>query len=288
MNPASFVDIRKEYHQRLCSNLLGYRGSALTVADGSNRASVRIADEMARAMGFPLAPAPPDKGQTLGTLFTQHTMRFIEEAFTRLNHLRPARWIFSATQGEIGISEFDQYKHLAELKEVIKQYRELRAALEGDYIITPDIIIAREPVNDNEINIASQLINSGDKIGTLTPLREGNYSQPHRILHGSVSCKWTIRSDRSQNTRTEALNLIRNRKGNLPHIMCVTLEPLPSRLASIALGTGDLDCTYHAALYELQTAVESLGNDVAIDLLHTLVEGRRLRDISDLPLDLAI
>jgi hypothetical protein len=55
------------------------------------------------------------------------------------------------------------------------------------------------------------------------------------------SSKWTIRSDRSQNSRAEALNLIRNRKGHLPHIVVVTGEPLPSRLASITLGTGDID-----------------------------------------------
>ncbi len=37
-------------------------------------------------------------------------------------------------------------------------------------------------------------------------------------------------SDRAQNTRSEALNLIRNRKGRLPHIVVVTEEPSPSRL----------------------------------------------------------
>lgn len=66
------------------------------------------------------------------------------------------------------------------------------------------------------------------------------------------------------------------------------MEPLPSRLSSIALGTGDIDCTYHAALYELQSAVADCGNEEAIEMLRILVEGRRLRDISDLPFDLAI
>src|ERR1035438_2137764 len=68
------------------------------------------------------------------------------------------------------------------------------------------------------------------------------------ILHASISCKWTIRSDRVQNARSEALNLIRNRKGRLPHVVVVTGEPLPSRLSAIALGTGDIDCVYHFAL----------------------------------------
>ena len=112
--------------------------------------------------------------------------------------------------------------------------------------------------------------------------------QAHYILHASVSCKWTIRSDRVQNSRAEALNLIRNRKGKLPHVVAVTAEPLPSRLASLCFGTGDLDCIYHIALDELLRAVEELGYDDALSTLQELVDGRRLKDISDLPLDLAV
>ena len=37
-------------------------------------------------------------------------------------------------------------------------------------------------------------------------------------------------------------SMIRNRKGHLPHIVVVTAEPMPNRLASLALGTGDIDC----------------------------------------------
>ncbi|HXC16456.1 MAG TPA: NgoMIV family type II restriction endonuclease, partial [Holophagaceae bacterium] len=108
------------------------------------------------------------------------------------------------------------------------------------------------------------------------------------ILHASISCKWTMRSDRSQNARTEALNLIRNRKGKLPHIVVVTAEPTPSRLASIALGTGDVDCVYHFALPELQYALSQEDSEDGRELLKTMVDGKRLKDISDLPLDLAI
>lgn len=108
------------------------------------------------------------------------------------------------------------------------------------------------------------------------------------ILHASISTKWTLRSDRAQNARSEALNLIRNRKGRQPHIVVVTGEPTPSRLSSLALGTGDIDCVYHFALYELQEAVADLGNSEAEDLLAMMVDGKRLKDISDLPLDLSV
>jgi len=120
----------------------------------------------------------------------------------------------------------------------------------------------------------------------LASLRKQNGGAP--ILHASISCKWTIRSDRAQNSRSEALNLIRNRKGRLPHIMVVTAEPLPARLASIALGTGDIDCVYHFALQELQDSLIELGLHDALELLKIMIDGKRLKDISDLPLDLAV
>ncbi len=80
---------------------------------------------------------------------------------------------------------------------------------------------------------------------------------------------------------------MRNRKGRNPHIVAVTVEPMAGRIASIAMGTGDVDCTYHAALDELLQATRDLDYSDAEDTLQTLIQGRRLRDISDLPLDLA-
>ena len=68
----------------------------------------------------------------------------------------------------------------------------------------------------------------------------------------------------------------------------VTGEPMPSRLASLALGTGDIDCVYHFALYELMEAVNRIGAEDSIELLNILVNGKRLKDISDMPLDLAV
>ena len=67
-------------------------------------------------------------------------------------------------------------------------------------------------------------------------------------------------------------------------------EPLPSRLASLALGTGDLDCVYHFALYELMDAVREYGakgREDIVEQMENLVQGKRLKDISDLPLDLS-
>ena len=282
-----FADLRREYHERLCRDILGYRsGTAIyNVADRGSVASIALAQGMADAMGFPPATNAPQSGQTAGSMFTLATRDFLEAAFARLGHLRPGTWMWVTNPSETAIAVFDQFDHLAELRQFLRAHRELETALGSDYLVTPDIVIGRLPVDDDEINAGEPLLDQRDRVARLTPLRSVAGRRP--ILHASISCKWTMRSDRAQNTRTEALNLIRNRKGRTPHIAAVTLEPLPGRLASIAMGTGDVDCTYHAALEELLIATADSDFHDAHELLQTLVDGRRLRDISDLPLDLA-
>ena len=175
--------------------------------------------------------------------------------------------------------------HTVICSQLARKYPEINVALGNDYIFRPDIVIARWPEEDESINGTEKLVDS--ETARKSSLRRSNNAIP--ILHASVSCKWTLRSDRAQDARTEALNLIRNRKGRVPHIVAVTAEPLPGRLASLALGTGDLDCVYHFALRELQETIASLGmEEQGKQMLTDLVQGSRLKDISDLPLDLAI
>lgn len=53
-------------------------------------------------------------------------------------------------------------------------------------------------------------------------------------------------------------------------------------------GTGDIDCVYHFALPELVEAVNDTQAEDSIEMLDILISGKRLKDISDLPLDLAV
>ena len=274
--------LRKAYHKEICKQILGYRaGGVPSVADKASKRSIELAQGILTRMQFSPCPEPPT-GQRAGALFESLTRDYLAEAFHLLQHLRPGDWTFSV-HGDV--TAFDQYEHLTDLAQVLAQQPGLRATL-GDYLVKPDIVVGRSPVSDQEINQDANIF-QGDT-ATLTPLRASNFPDPKPILHASVSCKWTIRSDRSQNARTEGLNLIRNRKGNTPHIVIVTAEPLPSRIASVALGTGDLDCVYHMALYELGESVEKVGDETLSEMFNLLVDGKRLRDISDLPFDLAI
>lgn len=286
----TLAELRRVYHRKIDSQIVRIsrkgRQTYPNFADGSSQSSVLIANGIATTLGFSNRKGPVITGQTAGTLFEKLTCEFIENAFMAIRHMRPGRWQYLTTQTQI--SNFVQYQHLETLDSLVNDSQTLSAALGHGYIVTPDIIIARCPATRDEINVAHAFL---DDSGTasLTPFIDGNQSKSLPFLHASISCKWTIRSDRSQNTRTEALNLIRNRKGNLPHIVAVTAEPLPMRIASLALGTGDLDCVYHFALDELRKVCETLpkGED-QLEMLETMVQGNRLRDVSDLPFDLAV
>jgi hypothetical protein len=281
--------LRKEYHAKLCDTICGFRHGTkvLNIADTDNEYSVDVSLKMVSKLCAKIS----DKNvtpQTIGQKFAEITKGFIDIAFQKLLHLRPGKWCCSTSQSACGITVFDQYAHLSQIQKILNENPDLKTALGGDYLITPDITISRESETDENINKKEKLLDSGKHIVSCSPLRKENVPDFPRILHASISCKWTIRSDRAQNTRTEALNLIRNRKGNAPHIVAVTFEPLPGRLASLALGTGDLDCMYHVALHELREAIRETKSNDHIEQIDTLIRGRRLRDISDLPFDLAI
>lgn len=254
-------------------------------ADKDNRASVAIAAGIANLLQ---AETQSERlaGQTSGNRFEDACAAFVRNTFCKLGHLRPGNWDVHQVTGRnrLEIAKYEQFAHLVALDEAARKNPELAAALGSDYTITPDVVVVRSAESDSAINAQGRLVDNN--VALHASLRRANGGWP--LLHASISCKWTIRSDRAQNARSEALNLIRNRKGRLPHVVVVTAEPTPSRLASIALGTGDIDCVYHFALYELQETLESLKMYDAIDMLAVMVDGKRLKDISDLPLDLAV
>jgi hypothetical protein len=281
-----FTEARKSFHLALRTSVLKTDARGIpTNADGSSKASIKIAVGIMSKLGAESTGARL-AGQMSGNQFEEICKNYLEQVFPHLNHLRPGRWEVSKglAGGRLAIAQFDQYAHLAALDAAAKDNPELSAALGSDYLIKPDVVIIRYPELDEVINITTVLVD--DTSAQLTSLRAQNNQQP--ILHASVSCKWTLRSDRAQNARSEGLNLVRNRKGRLPHIVVVTAEPTPNRIASIALGTGDVDCVYHFALPELVETITDLGYEDAEELLNTMIKGKRLRDISDLPLDLVI
>jgi hypothetical protein len=286
MTNSLIAEARKKYHKALLDfGVLTIDKKGIpSNADSSSKLSVAIAKGIADR----LMAEVHDKavGQTSGAKFEQINMEFLQDTFPKLQNIRPGDWKIAklGNRNTIKTSSFAQYEHLEYLMKLIADDTELAASMGNDYMVAPDVVIYRELLTDQDINSTQLVVD--EYVSKMAMLRKNNGGKP--ILHASISAKWTMRSDRAQNSRTEALGLIRNRKGHLPHIMVVTGEPLPSRIASLGLGTGDIDCMYHFALYELIQAVNDTGAEDSIEMLNSLIVGKRLKDISDLPLDLCV
>lgn len=275
---------REQFHQHLLSEILVVDSHDVPAnADRGSVLSIKIAKAIIDSLGGAKIGTRLE-AQTAGKKFESITHTFLEDTFPRFVHLRPGSWSIAlvSRKGTEEIAKFEQYQHLSHIEEALSHDPALAAAIGSDYVIAPDIVISRAPTTTAEINRSIPLIS--DSTGRHAFIREGR----RPVLHASVSCKWTIRSDRSQNARSEGLNLTRNRKGRPPHIVVVTAEPLPARIRSIAIGTGDIDCVYHFALPELEKAVIDVNDRASIDSVRMLVDGNRLKDITDLPLDLLL
>lgn len=281
-------DMRKSFHRHLIAHgtlAVNDRGIPSN-ADKSQKSSIKFASGIAARIGV-REQQHRLAGQISGGNFEKEVADFVRSSFNLFRHLRPGTWEvrnLGSSRHHYPLATMEPYVHLEELNRAVSKNPELRAVLGNGYLISPDVVVARFPEPDEVINGGMTLVDETVARGAL--LRSVN--NKNRILHAVISCKWTLRSDRAQNARSEALNLVRNRKGRLPHVVVVTGEPSPSRLASLALGTGDIDMVYHFALPELLESVGEAGNDEASSMLEAMVDGSRLRDIADLPLDLTV
>lgn len=195
------ASLRDEYHRQIGLQIVRFSGTAAknypNFADSGSRSSISIASRLSDALGFARHLGRLD-GQRTGKLFEGLTCWFVSEAFAAIQHLRPGMWDYRSEQ--TAIHSFVQYQHLKVLDSVVGTNATLAAALGRDYIITPDVVVVRYPVSDDEINKRGLVVDTESSVAKLTQFRAANQldSECRPFLHASISCKWTIRSDRSQ------------------------------------------------------------------------------------------
>ncbi|RZB17128.1 restriction endonuclease [Streptomyces sp. F001] len=233
------------------TNLLGWKKLEKTSklvpnnADSDSDTSKLIAKHVLEALGVEPDVVLPDAPDSLGPALEHAVCDHLKTALPA-----EAPGCVWHVDHKKTVADFAQYEHLDRVAKAVRENATLRVDLGRDYLIKPDVTI-----------------------GITRPPAE-TAARPH--LHAAVSCKWTIRSDRVQNVRHEFLQMIRHRRGRLPHLVVVTAEPMPSRIASIARGTGEADAIYHVAFDALKTAVADVGNSKQRDDLSEIIEQGRL------------
>jgi hypothetical protein len=223
-------------------------------ADSDSVASTLISEGMLLALGLePGVDVEPPKhpGNILENNVRDGIRKFLSQDVSRRD--------WEVDRGRL-ITYFSQYSHLKRVDELVQANPELRITIGQDYLIRPDVTV-----------------------GMAGP--DGASGRP--FLHAAISCKWTIRSDRVQNIRHEFNQMIRHRRGRQPHLVAVTAEPLPSRLAAIARGTGEVDAVYHVAFDALRQSIDNCANPMQKDAWSECVEQGRLLSYEELPRTLA-
>ncbi|WP_026248399.1 NgoMIV family type II restriction endonuclease [Streptomyces sp. LaPpAH-108] len=224
-------------------------------ADSNSTPSKELARRILDSLEVPPGIVLPDTPKNLGPKLEQAVTADLSETVPETDPSRA--W-------QIGhkkvVADFSQYTHLGKLEQAVHKNPVLSADLGRDYLIRPDVTVGVP----------------GDPLLDTVP-----------FLHAAVSCKWTIRSDRVQNVRHEFLQMIRHRRGRLPHLVVVTAEPMPSRIAAIARGTGEVDAVYHIAFDALREAVKDVGSKQQQNDLAEIIGQGRLRPYEELAPTLA-
>jgi len=250
----------------VCERLFG-DAIAPNLADLGSAASMELAGYAYETMGISRSQRSGELGTDAGG--TSSSGAALEKAIegdlrSSLPERDPDRTWLVSRGGNVSV--FAQFTHLNDLQQLLQANPTLRATVAGDYQVQTDVYVG--------------VANSADE------------HEP-AFLHAAISSKWTIRSDRVQNVRHEFATLVRSRRGRAPHLVLVTAEPLPSRLLSIARGTGEVDAVYHLLYDELDQAVGALCGDggsypeqrVA---WAEMIEQRRLRPYASLVNDLVL
>ncbi len=252
--------------RRVCEELFG-EDAAPNLADVGSRASLHLAGYAYETLGVPKSRVRADSldDDSAQTASGTALERAIEaDLATQLRARDPDRtWLVTRTGT---VANYAQFTHLNDLQELLEATPVLRSTFAGDYQVKTDVYVGVE----NSANL---------------------FEPP--FLHAAISSKWTIRSDRVQNVRHEFATLVRNRRGRCPHLVLVTAEPLPSRLLSIARGTGEIDAVYHLLFDELDMAVSVLCDDRGLyrdqrTAWTEMLKQKRLKPYSSLADDLVL
>ena len=168
---------RASLHEALCEDTFLLIGTERvpTPADSSNKVSVAIAAHLAAAMGAKPVTTRPSP-QTLGSNFQRHCRQFVEATFPLLGNIRPGDWKFFEGKS---IAQFEQYAHLNAIAAVLEEHPALRTSLGGDYIIKPDVVIARGLESDAALNAKANVVDTTS--ARLASLRKRNGGQD--LLH---------------------------------------------------------------------------------------------------------
>ncbi|MFF4753120.1 NgoMIV family type II restriction endonuclease [Streptomyces sp. NPDC002514] len=289
--------------------LCGYRDGRPNTSDKNDSGSIALGKIFYEAMGIAEDAIPPESnedgkkttvGPLMATLMSSDLQQYLKNEashltvepekpfpiFEQFTHLKAAQDLRGdmAKDVERAVRDLQKYSARAGLSE------EIHSKLSAHLSKIRDEIQSVEDRRRELLNLMGEesllkldITVSRDLPQTLNP------SKPLRHLVAGLSLKWTLRTDRAQDCRSQGAKMAALRRGRMPHFAAVTMEPRPAMLALLARGTGDIDCVYHLHLPALSDALDEYCSGtrhkarIAIrDNFRRMRDHRRIRDYDEL------
>lgn len=199
--------------------------------------------------------------------------------------------------------EFEQYRHVGAIRDVrpgrSKEFNaawkrrttHIRNRATGADVARVEAMIeaVERSVETSDAALRKLLDELGDESMFGLDLTVARQGLPARLptLELGLSLKWSLRTDRAQDCRSQGAKMSALRRGRMPHFAVVTMEPRPYMLNLLGGGSGDVDCVYHLDVPALTEAVDAVYGKTSQrrrgrDQFHRLVDQRRIRDYDDL------
>lgn len=199
--------------------------------------------------------------------------------------------------------DFEQYRHVGVIrnvkagrsKEFARAWKRLTTHVRGR-AAPPDvdrveamILAVERAANESDARLRRLLDELGEEslLGLDLTVSRSGLEGRLPTLEAGLSLKWSLRTDRAQDCRSQGAKMSALRRGRMPHFGVVTMEPRPYMLNLLGGGSGDVDCVYHLDLPALTEAVETVYSRgikriQGRDQFRRLVDQRRIRDYDEL------
>ncbi|MFI0238985.1 NgoMIV family type II restriction endonuclease [Streptomyces sp. NPDC016845] len=284
------------------TSICGYRDGRPNTSDANDTQSKELGTTFFDAMGISRNSAPPS--QAVGNYMSELMTADLANYFS-------AQDLDLAVEPEKAFPRFEQFLHLNVTKELgsnmakdvvsaiadLETYAarnkiepELSARLEEHLVrIRSEVQRAEDRRRDLLDVLGQESLLKLDVTVSRTIENKVDPSTPLQHLLAGFSLKWTLRTDRAQDCRSQGAKMAALRRGRMPHFATVTMEPRPSMLALLGRGSGDVDCVYHLHLPALTEAIDDYcsgtkrkGRLGIRDNFRRLCDQRRVRDYDEL------
>jgi hypothetical protein len=265
-------------------------------SDRHDKASVFLGKAMFQVLGVdPDAQGDEPTGSPFATAVARDLTERVGAETLRL-----------VVEPERPLNAFQQYRHVGALADIeiepsrvyAKAWNRLAREVRKRITSPPAVAEhAEQMLQDVEAAVAAEVEKRRraiEEVGAESLLKlDVTVSEPNtgRLpeLQIGLSLKWSLRTDRAQDCRSQGAKLSALRRGRMPHFAAVTMEPRPYMLNLLGGGSGDVDCVYHLDLPALTAAIDevygSKHDKTSVRTLGTfrrLVDQRRLRDYDEL------